>query len=282
MFLFSTKAELQEYLNTFRQANKTIGLVPTMGAIHHGHLSLMQQSLEQNDCTVVSIFVNPTQFNNPTDLENYPRTLERDMQTITVLSDKIVVFAPTVEEMYQQNEVAQDFDFDGLEHQMEGAQRPGHFNGVGTIVKKLFDLVEPTNAYFGEKDFQQLLIIKKLVEKHNIQINIIGVPIFRTPQGLALSSRNERISDQGLDKSLFLFQVLGKAKELFQKESIEKVNLFVANEFKNNPTFELEYFTIAEEHSLQPAQQKQAGVCYRGFLVAHIEGIRLIDNLKFN
>ncbi|MHC5309741.1 pantoate--beta-alanine ligase [Myroides sp. LJL116] len=282
MFLFSTKAELQEYLNSFRQARKTIGLVPTMGAIHQGHLSLMQQSIAENDCTVVSIFVNPTQFNNPEDLENYPRTLDRDMQTIATLSDKIVIFAPSVEEMYSDNAVAQNFTFDGLESQMEGAQRPGHFDGVGTIVKKLFELVEPTNAYFGEKDFQQLLIIKKLVKNYNIPVNIIGVPIFRTTEGLAMSSRNERISKQGLDSSLFLYQVLNKAKEIFQSESIDKVNLFVANEFKNNPNFELEYFTIAEEETLLTATQKETGKSYRGFLVAHIEGIRLIDNLKFN
>ncbi|MHC5353145.1 pantoate--beta-alanine ligase [Myroides sp. LJL115] len=282
MFLFSTKAELQEYLNSFRQARKTIGLVPTMGAIHQGHLSLMQQSITENDCTVVSIFVNPTQFNNSEDLENYPRTLDRDMQTIATISDKIVIFAPSVEEMYSDNAVAQNFVFDGLESQMEGAQRPGHFNGVGTIVKKLFELVKPTNAYFGEKDFQQLLIIKKLVKNYNIPVNIIGVPIFRTSEGLAMSSRNERISKQGLDSSLFLYQVLNKAKEIFQSESIDKVNLFVANEFKNNPNFELEYFTIAEEETLLTATQKETGKSYRGFLVAHIEGIRLIDNLKFN
>ncbi|MTG96642.1 MULTISPECIES: pantoate--beta-alanine ligase [Myroides] len=282
MFLFSTKADLQAYLKPLRDANKAIGLVPTMGAIHNGHLSLMAQSLNENDCTVVSIFVNPTQFNNADDLAKYPRTLERDIETISSLSEQIVVFAPSVEEIYGDNAVAQSFDFDGLENEMEGASRPGHFDGVGTIVSKLFELVLPTKAYFGEKDFQQLLIIKKLVEKKHIPVTIVGVPIFRGEDGLAMSSRNERISNDGLHKATFLYEVLKQAKTLFATESIEKVQQFVDSEFKNNSNFELEYFTIASEETLKPVIQKTEGQKYRGFLVAHIEGIRLIDNLSFN
>jgi len=282
MFLFSTKAELQAYLKPFRDANKAIGLVPTMGAIHNGHLSLMEQSLNENECTVVSIFVNPTQFNNAEDLEKYPRTLERDKEIIKSLSDQIVIFAPSVDEIYGGNTVAQSFDFDGLENEMEGASRPGHFDGVGTIVGKLFELVSPTKAYFGEKDFQQLQIIRKMVQKLHIPVQVIGVPIFRGSDGLAMSSRNERVSAEGLQKSTFLYQVLLKAKELFKSESISKVNTFVENEFKNNSNFELEYFTIAEEESLKTATDKKVDHKYRGFLVAHIEGVRLIDNLSFN
>ncbi|MDR0229009.1 MAG: pantoate--beta-alanine ligase [Flavobacteriaceae bacterium] len=282
MFLFSTKAELQAYLQTFRQSNQAVGLVPTMGAIHNGHLSLMKQSLDQNDCTVVSIFVNPTQFNNAEDLEKYPRTLDRDMEIIKSLSDKIVVFAPSVEEMYEGKAEAAIFDFDGLEHEMEGASRPGHFDGVGTIVKKLFELVMPNRAYFGEKDFQQLQIIKKMVEKEAIPVEIIGVQIFRAIDGLAMSSRNERVSDNGLEKATFLYQTLKEAKELFQTEEIQKVNQFVENQFKNNSNFDLEYFTIADEQTLKTATIKEAGHLYRGFIVAHIEGVRLIDNLSFN
>lgn len=282
MFLFHTKVELQAYLAPFHQANQTVGLVPTMGAIHHGHLSLMEQSLQENGCTVVSIFVNPTQFNNAEDLAKYPRTLERDLAIIHSLSDQIVVFSPAVEEMYAGETVAKKFDFDGLEFEMEGAQRPGHFDGVGTIVKKLFELVEPTKAYFGEKDFQQLQIIRKLVEKEHLGVTIVGVPIFRAADGLAMSSRNERISPDGLQQSTFLYQVLKQAQELFKTDSIEKVNQFVESQFKNNSTFDLEYFTIADEHTLKVATVKQAGHYYRGFLVAHIEGVRLIDNLSFN
>jgi len=282
MFLFHTKVELQAYLETFHQANQTIGLVPTMGAIHRGHLSLMEQSLRENGCTVVSIFVNPTQFNNAEDLAKYPRTLERDLDIIRSLSEQIVVFSPSVEEIYAGETVAKKFDYDGLEFEMEGAQRPGHFDGVGTIVKKLFDLVKPTQAYFGEKDFQQLQIIRKLVEKEHIPVTIVGVPIFRAADGLAMSSRNERISAEGLHQSTFLYQVLKQAQELFKTESIEKVNQFVESQFKNNSTFDLEYFTIADEDTLKVATVKQAGHKYRGFLVAHIEGVRLIDNLSFN
>ncbi|MBB1151360.1 pantoate--beta-alanine ligase [Myroides sp. NP-2] len=282
MFLFHTKVELQAYLETFHKANQSIGLVPTMGAIHSGHLSLMEQSLGENGCTVVSIFVNPTQFNNAEDLAKYPRTLERDLAIIRSLSDQIVVFSPAVEEMYAEETVAKKFDYDGLEFEMEGAQRPGHFDGVGTIVKKLFELVEPTKAYFGEKDFQQLQIIRKLVEKEELNVEIIGVPIFRAADGLAMSSRNERISAQGLEQSTFLYQVLVQARELFKTQEIEKVNQFVESQFKNNSTFDLEYFTIAEEETLKVANSKEEGRKYRGFLVAHIEGVRLIDNLSFN
>lgn len=282
MFLFSTKAELQAYLKPFRDANKAIGLVPTMGAIHKGHLSLMEQSLNENECTVVSIFVNPTQFNNAEDLEKYPRTLERDQEIIKSLSEQIVIFAPSVDEIYGGNTVAQSFDFDGLENEMEGASRPGHFDGVGTIVSKLFELVTPNKAYFGEKDFQQLQIIRKMVDKLHIPVQVIGVPIFRATDGLAMSSRNERVSTEGLEKSTFLYQVLLKAKDLFKSESISKVNAFVENEFKNNPNFELEYFTIAEEDTLKTATSKNEAHRYRGFLVAHIEGVRLIDNISFN
>lgn len=281
MFLFSTKAELQEFLSSFKQTGKTVGLVPTMGAIHRGHLFLMEHSLRENNCTVVSIFVNPTQFNNPEDLEKYPRTLDRDIQMIETLSDQIVVFAPSVQEIYQGNTVAQSFDFDGLENEMEGAQRPGHFDGVGTVVKKLFELVRPDRAYFGEKDFQQLQVIRKMVEKEKLPIQISGVPILREENGLAMSSRNERVSKEGLKKSAFLYEVLNKAKELFQTETIEKVQQFVESEFKNNSNFDLEYFTIADEETLKNAQTKETGHKYRGFLVAHIEGVRLIDNLSF-
>ena len=282
MFLFSTKAELDAHLEAYRNSNKNVGLVPTMGAIHHGHLSLMQKSLDENDCTVVSIFVNPTQFNNQEDLEKYPRTLDKDVELIRSLDEQIVIFAPSVDEMYGEVAASVSFSFDGLENEMEGAQRPGHFDGVGTIVGKLFDLVQPTTAYFGEKDFQQLQIIRKMVSKLSLPVKIVGVEIFRATSGLAMSSRNQRISETGLEASTFLYSVLLQAKELFKTESIEKVSQFVESQFKNNTNFDLEYFTIADEETLKPATEKLADVKYRGFLVAHIEGVRLIDNLSLN
>lgn len=282
MFLLNKKVELQDFLSTFKNNKQSIGFVPTMGAIHDGHLNLMEQSLKENDCTVVSIFVNPTQFNNLEDLEKYPRTLERDTIKINSLSDKIIIFAPSVDEIYNGSTFANSFDFDGLDLQMEGANRPGHFDGVGTVVKKLFEIVQPDKAYFGEKDFQQLQIIKKLVDKYQLPITIIGVPIYRTSDGLAMSSRNERISKEGLNKSVFLYKTLVKAKKLFENEDIEKVTEFVELQFKNNPNFDLEYFTIADEETLLPTTQKAEGKKYRAFLVAHIENVRLIDNLSLN
>lgn len=282
MFVFNTKEELEHYLESFREAGKSVGLVPTMGAIHEGHLSLIAQSNKENACTVVSVFVNPTQFNNAADLEKYPRNLERDLETMATIKGDIVVFAPTVSEMYPHNAVAESFEYDGLEYQMEGAQRPGHFDGVGTIVKKLFQLVEPSKAYFGEKDFQQLQIIRKLVEKEKMNIEIIGCAIHRAADGLAMSSRNERLSKEGLVVSTFIFKILSEAKKRFETESIKKVQEFVESEFKNNSNFDLEYFTIADEETLQTATEKKEGSKYRGFLVAHIEGVRLIDNISFN
>ena len=282
MFVFNTKEELEHYLESFREAGKSVGLVPTMGAIHEGHLSLIAQSNKENACTVVSVFVNPTQFNNAADLEKYPRNLERDLETMATIKGDIVVFAPTVSEMYPHNAVAESFEYDGLEYQMEGAQRPGHFDGVGTIVKKLFQLVEPSKAYFGEKDFQQLQIIRKLVEKEKMNIEIVGCAIHRAADGLAMSSRNERLSKEGLVVSAFIFKILSEAKKRFETESIKKVQEFVESEFKNNSNFDLEYFTIADEETLQTATETKEGSKYRGFLVAHIEGVRLIDNMSFN
>ncbi|MCP1997144.1 pantoate--beta-alanine ligase [Flavobacterium sp. HSC-61S13] len=282
MFIYTTKTSLERHLKAFRDQNKTIGLVPTMGAIHDGHLSLLEKSLLDNDCTVVSIFVNPTQFNNAEDLEKYPRNLERDVKTIESLSDQIVIFAPSVTEIYQNNTVSESFSYDGLEFEMEGAQRPGHFDGVGTVVKKLFEIIRPNQAYFGEKDFQQLQIVKKMVEKTGLNVKVVGVSIHRELSGLAMSSRNERLSAQGLEQATYLYQVLLEAKKRFDSENPVKVQQFVESEFKNNPNFDLEYFTIADEATLKSVTEKEAGHKYRGFLVAHLEGVRLIDNISLN
>jgi len=177
MLIFETQLALIEHLKVNSDSKSTIGFVPTMGALHQGHLSLVEKSLNNNDKTIVSIFVNPTQFNNREDLDKYPRNLESDVAKLQTISDKIVIFAPTVDDIYEGNTVSKPFYFDGLENQMEGKFRPGHFEGVGTIVKRLFEIVKPTNAYFGEKDFQQLQIIKKLVEKENLPITVVGCPI---------------------------------------------------------------------------------------------------------
>ena len=206
MTVFEKQTELIAHLKPYLQNKTTIGFVPTMGALHEGHLSLMKESLCNNAITVVSIFVNPTQFNNSEDLKKYPRTLENDLEKIKTVNPHIIVYNPTVDDIYEGKTISKSFDYDGLEFQMEGKHRPGHFDGVGTIVKKLFEIVQPTNAYFGEKDFQQLAIVKKLVAKHNIPVNIVGCTIHREPNGLAMSSRNERLSAEERAKAAIIYQ----------------------------------------------------------------------------
>ena len=282
MNIFHAQSQLKQVIDNAKTAKQSIGFVPTMGAIHNGHLSLLQQALNENDVVVMSIFVNPTQFNNAEDLEKYPRTLDRDTQLVHNLSNKIIIYAPSVEDIYEGNTVADKFDYDGLENEMEGANRPGHFDGVGTIVKKLFEIVSPTRAYFGEKDFQQLQIIKKMVAKNNMNIEVIGCPIFRQDDGLAMSSRNERLSEQAKKQATVLNTILLNAKKLFATETIGKVIAYVENEINNHEAFELEYFVIADEETLKTATTKEANKKYRGFLVAHIEGVRLIDNIALN
>jgi pantoate--beta-alanine ligase len=281
MLIFNTKHALQRHLQPYLAAPSAIGFVPTMGALHSGHLSLMQQSLQQNAVTVVSIFVNPTQFNNPEDLLKYPRTLEADAQKIAELDKSIIIFAPEVDEMYDGHTTSAHYDFDGLEYQMEGAHRPGHFDGVGTIVKKLFDIVQPTNAYFGEKDFQQLQIVKKLVEKNNMPINIIGCPISREANGLAMSSRNARLSPHEREGAALIYKTLQEAREQFKIESIASVKEYVTAAFATHPEFTTEYFEIAPEDTLEPATLKENRK-YRAFIAVFLGNVRLIDNISLN
>ncbi|MNL18996.1 Pantothenate synthetase [compost metagenome] len=253
-----------------------------MGALHQGHLALMQRSLKENDDTVVSIFVNPTQFNNPEDLAKYPRTLEEDVKKMRGLSDKIILYAPSVEDIYEGHTISQYFDFDGLENQMEGKFRPGHFNGVGTIVKRLFEIVTPTNAYFGEKDFQQLQIVKKMVEKSHLPVNVIGCPIFREDNQLAMSSRNERLTPEERKEAAIIYKTLMEAKEIFKTKTPEETIEFVKNSFKDNPRFELEYFVIADESTLLPIENKINDKNYRAFIAVFVNSIRLIDTISLN
>jgi pantoate--beta-alanine ligase len=280
MLIFNNKADLNKYLQSIFSANFTIGFVPTMGALHNGHLSLLEKSIENNTHTVISIFVNPTQFNNPEDLKKYPRTFENDLEKIKTVSDKILVYAPTTEDIYEGNTASERYDFDGLENQMEGKFRPGHFDGVATVVKKLFEIINPTNAYFGEKDFQQLQIIKKLVEKEKIPISIIECPIFREANGLAMSSRNERLSTVEREKASIIFETLKQAKTLFKTDSAKTVTDFVSKEFKKLPDFELEYFEIAEEETLLSCITKNENKNYRAFIAVFVNKIRLIDTIS--
>lgn len=280
MLLFNNKVQLTKHLQSISVSNSSIGFVPTMGALHLGHLSLLEKSIQNNNHTVISIFVNPTQFNNPEDLEKYPRTLESDIQKIKSISDAILIYAPTVEDIYEGNTASQSFDFDGLEHQMEGKFRAGHFDGVGTVVKRLFEIVKPTNAYFGEKDFQQLQIIKKLVEKENIPVNVIECPIYREANGLAMSSRNERLTAIEKENAAVIYKILTQAKKLFLTETCASVKDFVIEEFNKHPEIELEYFEIAEEETLISCDSKELNKNYRAFIAVFVNKIRLIDTIS--
>lgn len=282
MLIFNRQVALSEHLKPILDANETIGFVPTMGALHQGHLSLLAESLKENSITVISIFVNPTQFNNAEDLAKYPRTLESDVEKIKKLNEDIIVFAPSVQDIYEGKTVSQHFDYDGLENQMEGKFRAGHFDGVGTIVKRLFEIVKPTNAYFGEKDFQQLQIVKKMVEKHQIPVHVVGCPIFRESNGLAMSSRNERLTAEEREQSALIYKTLKAAKTLFGTESAKRVSDFVQDAFKNVSGFDLEYFEIADEATLLPVNHKTKHTKYRAFIAVFVNKIRLIDTISLN
>lgn len=282
MLIFTTQEDLKRHLTTNFKSSKNIGFVPTMGALHQGHLSLIQKSISENDTTVMSIFVNPTQFNNAVDLENYPRTLDADVEKLKKISPDIIIFAPSVDDIYQGKALAQHFDFDGLEHEMEGRHRPGHFDGVGTIVKRLFEIVQPTRAYFGEKDFQQLLIIKKMVEKTGLPVKVIDQPIFREENGLAMSSRNERLSVIQRKEASFIYKTLREAKNQFGTKNATKVVNWVENAFQNNTNFKLEYFEIADESTLKSIQNKEPNKKYRAFIAVYMNDVRLIDTISLN
>lgn len=273
------KQELQNVLSSKKNKNSTIGFVPTMGALHKGHLSLIKRANKENEVTVVSIFVNPTQFDNKEDLEKYPTDLEKDIALLKKLSDKILIFAPSALEIYDKNIRSKEFEFNGLEKVMEGQFRSGHFNGVATIVELLLLAVMPTQAYFGEKDFQQLQIIKKLVKLKKFPFKIIGCPIEREASGLARSSRNERLSKSTRKKGGFIHETLKSAKLKFGTESANSITEWVTSEFAKSKVFELEYFQIADIETLTPVLKKQENIKYRAFIAVYTEGVRLIDNI---
>lgn len=281
--IFDNKTQLTEHISSLKADNRTIGFVPTMGALHKGHLSLVDFGLADNDYVVVSVFVNPTQFNNAEDLEKYPRTLDKDVNLLQTVSDKrILVYAPSVDDIYEGNTVSDSFTFDGLEHEMEGAFRPGHFDGVGTIVKRLLEIVKPEKAYFGEKDFQQLQIVKKMVELHQIPTEIMGCAIYRADDGLAMSSRNVRLKPAYRRAAPFIFKTLQTAKEKFGTKSAKTVTEWVERQFKKHELLELEYFLIADVKTLKPVKRKSTKKEYRAFIAVYADDIRLIDNIALN
>lgn len=280
MVLFNEILPLQSYLSEFKGSSK-IGFVPTMGALHRGHLSLVERAKKENDLVVASIFVNPTQFDRAEDLLKYPKTLESDKQLLNSVGCD-VIFVPTVQEMYPEKIASQKFNFAGLDAVMEGKFRLGHFDGVGTVVKRLFDIVKPDNAYFGEKDYQQLMIVKKMVETEKITVNIIGCRISREPDGLAMSSRNKRLTEVQRLEAPLIYKSLQKAKAMFPDNDLEKIKEMVSDKFFGNEILKLEYFEIADATTLMPADKKTEDKKYRGFIAVFADTIRLIDNIALN
>lgn len=280
---FSAKSDLQTYLNPLRKKKKKIGFVPTMGALHKGHLSLVKRALYKSDICVVSIYVNPTQFNDAKDLEGYPRTVESDIQMLRHLSEDIIVYLPTNEDIYGDAIELNDFNFMGLDKIMEGANRPGHFKGVANVVERLFDAVQPKFAFFGEKDFQQLRIIQYLNKKHRWRTTIVPCPTSREHNGLALSSRNQKLSEASREKCGLIYETLKQVKLKFSTNTMENLKLYVEKKISMHRDFiELEYFEIADEITLTPAQKNQKKLKYRAFIAVRVDGVRLIDNIQLN
>lgn len=281
MKIFHNSKDLKIFIEEQKNKNLSIGFAPTMGALHQGHLSLYEKARKENDVVIGSIFVNPTQFNNTEDLKKYPRTPKKDIDLLKQSQFVDVVYLPEIQDIYPKKVISKNYNFHGLENQMEGKFRPGHFNGVGTVVEVLFRQICPDRAYFGEKDFQQFLIIQKLVEILNLPIEIIQCPILREENGLAMSSRNQRLSPTARKNAQIIYQSLTKAKDLFKnkKTSLEiktEIKLF----FEKNPLFELEYFTIADEEKLEEVSDFKNDIQYRAFIAVFTENVRLVDTIQ--
>ena len=279
MKLVKTVNDLQDYLHRL-PGGKTLGLVPTMGALHRGHISLVERALKENPVVVVSIFVNPTQFNDPKDLERYPRNLEADLQLLEEAGVPLV-FAPAVEEIYPEPDTRK-FNFGALETVMEGKHRPGHFNGVAQVVSKLFDLVKPGKAYFGQKDFQQLAIIKNMVQQLGLPVEIVPCPIVREKSGLAMSSRNELLSAEERENAAVISKTLFKAKELAGQKSVQELAEWMRETINKNPFLHVEYVEIVDETSLQPVNNRNEENTKVACVAAFCGKVRLIDNMVLN
>lgn len=284
MQIINTKQELVKQMAACVRQGKTIGFVPTMGALHAGHASLVKQACAENEVCVVSVFVNPTQFNNKEDLLKYPRNLTKDAELLADLGVHFV-FAPTPDEMYSQEEMNQQFSFDfaGLDQVMEGKMRPGHFNGVVQVVSRLFDLVHPNNAYFGEKDFQQLAIIHHMVERSSLSerytgLKIVDCPIVREASGLAMSSRNERLSEQEKQTAVAISQTLFASLQWAKNASVKEVQQRVIDTINAVDGLEVEYYEIVDKNTLQPTDNWENAV---GCVTVYCGPVRLIDNIRY-
>lgn len=282
MQIVETQQALLAKINDYKQKLLTIGLVPTMGALHEGHLTLIKKCLSENDVTVVSIFVNPTQFNNAEDLIKYPRNLAKDAQLLEQVGVDIV-FAPTTEEMYNSQELNERFafDFNGLDAVMEGAMRPGHFNGVVQIVSRLFHLVTPNKAYFGEKDFQQLAIIREMVRQMHFQLEIVGCPIVREQDGLALSSRNALLTPEQRHTALAISKTLFASVEYAKSHTLAETKQMVEKAIADTEGLELEYYEVVDGNTLQPISTWADTSYIMGCITVYCGKVRLIDNIRY-
>ena len=277
MYYFKTSKEILDFLN---KTNKSIGLVPTMGALHAGHESLIKKALIENEIVIVTIFINPTQFDNKDDLINYPRNIESDVEKIKKLDSKIIIYNPSIKDIYIDNINVKDFNFGFIGNELEGHFRKNHFNSVATIVEKLFNLFKPNRAYFGEKDYQQILIIKNLILKSNLNVELTSCPTVRDHDGLALSSRNDLLSEKERKIAPIIYKTLLNVKNKIKNEQIESVIFKIENEFESTPSLKLEYLEIREALSLKPVKKINKEKKYRAFISARIGKIRLIDNIE--
>jgi len=281
MKVFKTVESLRKW-RSILDPKKSLGLVPTMGALHEGHLSLIQKAADENDLCVATIFVNPTQFDRKEDLESYPNSLDSDLQMLDEAGCQ-AVFVPTSEDVYENKVASDQFDFEGLDKVMEGLFRKGHFDGVATIVKKLFQLIEPDRAYFGEKDYQQLLIIKKMVSLENIPVEIVPCAIYREVDGLAMSSRNRRLNSTLRKEAVLLYHTLQKSRKMLENgASFNDIRNMATEAFDSNEHLDLEYFEIAEGDSLKKAEIYNPSTKYNAFIAAFAGPVRLIDNIALN
>lgn len=282
MEVIKNRKTLHDFIERQKEMGKRIGFAPTMGALHKGHLSLYEEAKKENDLVISSIFVNPTQFNNPEDLEKYPRDVNRDILILEKSGLVDAVYVPEVSDIYPEKTESQHYDFDGLENEMEGKSRPGHFDGVGTVVEELFRQVKPDNAYFGEKDFQQLAIIRKMVDKKHLPVKIKGVPIYRADNGLALSSRNQRLHEDRKEASKIIYETLRKVNDWFRTVSVPEIKERVIDIFDQQQGMRLEYFLIADEDTLKETDFFYKDRNYRAFIVVVVDGVRLIDNMHLD
>ena len=280
MIIFNNIVGFKNHLRKLKNDNITIGFVPTMGALHNGHTSLIKKSVLENDYSVVSIFINPTQFNNINDYESYPINIFRDIELLDSISENIILFRPDTGEIYSGKVVSDSYDFGDLDKYMEGEHRKGHFQGVATVVNKLFEIVSADNVYFGEKDFQQLRIIEDLVQKNGYKLNVIRCKTIRQNDGLALSSRNKKLDISSQNIATNLFKALSFAKKNFDNLDLEIIYAKVEDLLQNFPQISVDYFAIADENDLKPIKHKKKNQKYRAFIAADISGVRLIDNIK--